>query len=146
MAKVTDSGKIVGFNYSENDLEKAINEYKNGVETGEYVNPCPPQFFSVLGISKDIVQTVLYLGNDTGNTWYKRAVLLKNALEWLRAEMASELHWQANKSVKTMFLLKQDWGDGVTLEDKPDPKRKAEQKRFVLSAGGGDKRAKDIWG
>ena len=135
MAVIADNGKIVGFNKSEKDLEKEINAYKQGVESGKYVNPCPPQFYAVLGIDRDIVATVIRAGSDSSSTWYNRARMLKNTLQWLRSEMSTELHWTNNKSVKTMFLLKQDWGDGIILEDKPDPKAKKGNKAFNVSWG-----------
>lgn len=135
MVSYSDNGVITGFNMSEKELEKAINEYKNGVESGKYINPCPPQFYSIIGVDREIVRTVIAAGYKERSAYKKRAEMLKSALQWLRGEMASEIHWQGNKSIKTMFLLKQDWGDGITLEDKPDPKAKKGNKSFSVSWG-----------
>lgn len=135
MTGQADNGFIYGFNMSEKQLEEVINEYKSEVESGVIINPCPPQFFDYIGVNRDIVRTVIVAGAKDRSTYRKRAEMLKSALQWLRGEMASEVHWQGNKSIKTMFLLKQDWGDGITLEDKPDPKARKGSKSFNVSWG-----------
>lgn len=135
MAAYADNGVITGFNYTEKELESIVNKYKKGVENGEFLNPCPPQFYAFAGINRDIVRTVIIAGNKDRSAYKKRAELLKSTLQWLRGEMASEIHWQGNKSIKTMFLLKQDWGDGIALEDKPDPRAKRGNKSFSVSWG-----------
>lgn len=135
MAEFCSNGKITGFDKSEKELETLIKSYMDGVNNGQYINPCPPQFYAVIGVDREIVATVIRAGKESTSAWYKRAQLFKSALQWLRGEMASEIHWQGNKSIKTMFLLKQDWGDGITLEDKPDPKARKGNKSFNVSWG-----------
>lgn len=135
MAKILENGWVQGFDLSEMELAEAINAYKEGVNNGTFLNPCPPQFFAEIGVTKDIVQTVIRAGADVKSAYNGRAKLFSDALQWLRGEMASEVHWQGNKSVKTIFLLKQDWGDGVVLEDKPDTKAKRGNKSFTVSWG-----------
>lgn len=135
MTGQADNGYIYGFNMSEKDLETAVNAYKSKVESGEIINPCPPQFFDYVGVNRDIVSTVIRAGDKERSTYKRRGEMLKSALQWLRGEMASEVHWQGNKSIKTMFLLKQDWGDGITLEDKPDPKSRRAHKGITVSWG-----------
>lgn len=137
---MAENDKILDFNLSDKEFEKYIESYKNMVKTGEIENPCPSDWYAFIGFNIDQMRELYGKDDGSVNRYKARARAAKKMLDWCRNQLVVHPYWCGKNAVKSMYLLKQDWGDGVKWTD--DSKTgKASGAPVVLQFGGSDKRA-----
>jgi hypothetical protein len=141
MAGNQDSGRVLTFKMSENELKKAIDQYKEDLENGKFPRASWPHFCARLGYTESEVREVIVRGTEVKSGAYcEKAILLQRMLTWIRGEMLSGAGWSGQNQTKAIFALKQEHGDGISYAD---GKEKANGPVEVkISFGGNDPRAK----
>lgn len=137
---MTENERFIDFDMSEKELEKAIESYKNKVKEGEIETPCPSDWYAFIGFNIDQMRELYVRGLEDKNRYSVRALAAKKMLDWCRNQLVVHPYWCGKNAVKSMYLLKQDWGDGVKWTD--DARQaKASGSPVVLQFGGNDKRS-----
>lgn len=143
MASSDNSGKIVGFKMSQDELEKKINEYKQLVKDGVIELPFWTDFREFLGIRQEVLDEVMERGyfseGASESAYHERAVMLKRMGETCENYLATHPNWGGKNSVKSMMLLKQ--GLGWTKRYVDDRGGKSGPSTFEIRFGGSDPRA-----
>ena len=145
MAKVDNSGKIVGFTMTEAELYEKIETYKKRVDAGLVELPFWTDFREFLGIRQDVLDAVMQRGYfDEGakeSAYYQRALLLKSMGETCENYLVTHPNWGGRNAVKSMMLLKQGLGWTKKYIDEKSAKPEGPSK-LNISFGGGDPRGK----
>ena len=142
MADDAKKGRIAGFNYSESDLVKKLEEYRAGVESGEIVSPSFASLWDYLGVTPDVISEVIRAGTEVKGAYCGRAEVLRRFFWFVRSELEHGQHWPPNTSRMRELALRQDPGDGVRYVDKPES-TKGSKVNFVVTLDGGSKRGKN---
>lgn len=145
MANPDNSGKIVGFTMTTEELETKINEYKRMVRDGEVELPYWTDFREFLGIRQEVLDEVVERGyygeNARESAYYERALLLKRMGETCENYLATHTNWCGKNAVKSMMLLKQGLGWTKKYLDERTAKNDGPG-RFEIRFGGSDSRSK----
>jgi hypothetical protein len=114
MANGDNSGRIVGFNMSEKELDEKIQQYKDMVKAGDVVLPYWTDFREFLGILQDALDEVMergYFGDGARESAYhERALMIKRMGETCENYLNTHPNWGGKNAVKSMMLLKQGLG------------------------------------
>lgn len=129
----------IAFAMKEAELTDKIQEYKDGVKNGSIERPCVPDFFAFIGYTPDEMRELLGYLDRVESAYYSRAYAVKRMISWCNAAMFTAPGW-SKQLVTTIFLSKQDWGDGNTYKDQ-DKSAKSGQ-RVKIDFGAGDPRGK----
>lgn len=140
MAGNQDSGRVLAFKLSENQLEQMINDYKEKVNNEEIPRASWANFCAFLGYTEAEVAEVIQRGDEVKGAYYERSVLLKRMMTWVRGQLSSGKGWNGQNQSRAIFLMKQDHGDGVRYSD-ADSKQTGPVE-VKISFGGSDPRAK----
>lgn len=143
MAGNSNSGQKLAFSIQDADLEQKIKEYKAMVENEDIPRASWANFCAYLGYTEAEVAEVVAKGGEDSNTagaYYKRAIMLKRMMTWVRGQLSSGKGWNGQNQSRAIFLMKQDHGDGVRYSDQ-DAKNTGPVK-VNISFGGADPRAK----
>lgn len=145
MANGDNSGKIVGFNLSNEALAQKIQEYKDKVDRGEVELPFWTDFREFLGIRQDVLDEVMergyYAEGARDSAYYERALMLKRMGETCENYLNTHPNWGGRNAVKSMMLLKQGLGYTKRYVDERAG-AKAGPSKVTISFGAGDPRAK----
>ena len=136
-----DSGRIEGFNFTDESLMEKIEEYKNKTAVGDIILPSWPDFCTFLGVSDEKLEEVMERGFGKKGAYYDRALMLKNMGEWCEAQLVSNPNWGGKMAVKAMFLLKQGLGRSRKYIDEKTQKVTGPSK-IEIAFGDGDSRAR----
>ena len=142
MAGNTSSGNVLVFRMTEEQLEKAIDQYKIDLENGKFQRASWPHFCARLGYTEQEVQDVIKRGDEVKGAYYERAQMLKRMLTWIRGEMLSGAGWGGQSQTKAIFALQQDYGDGMQYVNNRGNGVGGGNIRVELGFGGGDPRGK----
>lgn len=143
MAGNANSGQKLAFNIPDQELESKIFDYKAMVENEVIPRASWANFCAFLGFTEAEVAEVVAKGREDANTagaYYKRAIMLKRMMTWVRGQLSSGKGWNGQNQSRAIFLMKQDHGDGVRYSDQ-DAKNNGPAK-VVINFGGDDPRAK----
>ena len=114
MANGDNSGRIVGFNMSEQELAQKIQQYKDMVKDGQIDMPFWTDFREFLGIRQDALDEVMERGyfaeGARESAYYERALMLKRMGETCENYLNTHPNWGGKNAVKSMMLLKQGLG------------------------------------
>ena len=145
MANPNNSGKIVGFSMSQDELERKIAAYKQMVKDGVVELPFWTDFREFLGIRQEVLDEVMeraYFGDGAQESAYhERAVMLKRMGETCENYLATHPNWGGRNAVKSMMLLKQGLGWTKRYIDDRTGKQTGPN-TFEIRFGGSDPRAK----
>ena len=142
MAGNTSSGNVLVFRMTEEQLAKAIEQYKIDLENGKFQRASWPHFCARLGYTEQDVQEVIKRGDEVRGAYYERAQMLKRMLTWIRGEMLSGAGWGGQSQTKAIFALQQDYGDGLQYVNNRGTAAGGGNIRVELGFGGGDPRGK----
>ena len=142
MAGNTSSGNVLAFRMTEEQLEKAIEQYKIDLENGKFQRASWPHFCARLGYTEQEVQEVIKRGDEVKGAYFERAQMLKRMLTWIRGEMLSGAGWGGQSQTKAIFALQQDYGDGLQYVNNRGTAAGGGSIRVELGFGGGDPRGK----
>lgn len=140
MAGNENSGRIPTFHLSEKELAAKIEQYKSGLESGEFARASWPHFAAFLDSTEADLAKVIEQGTKKESAYWGRAELLKKMATWVRGQYMSASGWNGQLTSRAIFALKQDIGDGVKWTDQ-DAKQTGPVE-VKVSFGGDDPRAK----
>ena len=143
MAGNQNSGQKLAFNIPDRELEQLIDDYKNNVDAEIIPRASWANFCAFLGYTEKEVAEVISKGSEDSNTagaYYKRAIMLKRMVTWIRGQLSSGKGWNGQNQSRAIFLMKQDHGDGVRYSDQ-DAKQNGPAV-VNINFGGDDPRAK----
>lgn len=145
MANPDNSGKIVGFTMSQDEMERRINEYKRMVRDGKIELPYWTDFREFLGVRQEVLDEVVergyYAEGAQESAYHGRALMLKSMGETCENYLATHPNWSGKNAVKSMMLLKQGLGWTKKYIDERTAS-KGGPTSFSISFGGSDPRAK----
>ena len=114
MASGDNSGKIVGFHMSEQELAEKIQTYKDMVKAGEVELPFWTDFREFLGIRQSVLDEVVQRGyfaeGAKDSAYYTRAVMLVEMGETCENYLTTHPNWGGRNSAKSIKLLEQGLG------------------------------------
>jgi hypothetical protein len=142
MAGNTSSGNVLVFRMTEEQLGKAIEQYKIDLDNGKFQRASWPHFCARLGYTEQEVQDVIKRGDEVKGAYFERAQMLKRMLTWIRGEMLSGAGWGGQSQTKAIFALQQDYGDGLQYVNNRGTAAGGGAIRVELGFGGGDPRGK----
>lgn len=135
-----NSGRIPTFHLSEKDLAEKIEQYKKGLENGEFARASWPHFAAFLDSTEADLAKVIEQGADKKSAYWGRGELLKKMATWVRGQYMSAPGWNGQLTSRAIFALKQDIGDGVKWTDQEG--KQTGPVEVKISFGGDDPRAK----
>ena len=141
MAGNSNSGRNPTFHLSEAQLLKRIEEYKEGLNRGDFARASWPHFAAFLDATEADLARVIEQGWEANSAYYGRAAALKKMATWVRGQYMSAPGWNGQLTSRAIFALKQDIGDGVKWSDQ-DAKQTGPVE-VKISFGGSDKRSKE---
>lgn len=140
MAGNENSGKIPTFHLSDKELNAKIEQYKNGLESGNFARASWPHFAAFLDSTEAELAEVIESGSKKSSAYRGRAEALKKMATWVRGQYMSAQGWNGQLTSRAIFALKQDIGDGVKWTDQDS--KQTGPVEVKISFGGDDPRAK----
>lgn len=134
-ATAEKTGKIPGFDMSDEELRAKIEEYKIRVSSGAVELPFWTDFREFLGVRQDVIDEVMergYFGDNAGESAYRnRALMIKSMGETCENYLTTHPNWGGKNAVKSMMLLKQGLGYTKKYQDERSGKGAAVSKATI---------------
>lgn len=141
MAGNGNSGRNPTFHLSEKELDRKIEQYKIGLQNGEFARASWPHFAAYLDSTEAELAEVIEQGAKKDSAYNGRAKALKKMATWVRGQYMSAQGWNGQLTSRAIFALKQDIGDGVKWTDQDS--KQTGPVEVKISFGGDDPRAKN---
>lgn len=146
-ATAEKTGKIPGFDMTDEELKAKIEEYKIRVSSGVVELPFWTDFREFLGIRQDVIDEVMERGyfrdNAEESAYRNRALMIKSMGETCENYLTTHPGWGGKNAVKSMMLLKQGLGYTKKYQDERTSKATGPSRAKIIIATT-DPRGKDM--